>query len=91
MPKVVRTVEIINKLGLHARAAGKLVQTVNRFSAQVTLSADGQTADGRSILGLLTLGCPQGSTIRIEAQGDDAERVVKAIEKLVESRFDEDQ
>lgn len=90
MAKVVKTLEIKNRLGLHARAAGKLVQIVNKFTAQVTLTADGQTADGRSILGLLTLGCPQGSTIRIEAQGDDAERVVKAIEKLVDASFDEE-
>ena len=91
MNKVVRMLEIKNKLGLHARASALLVQTVNKFSAQVTLSADGQSADGRSILGVMTLGCPQGSAIQVEAQGDDAERVVRAIEKLVDARFNEDQ
>ena len=91
MNKVVRMLEIKNKLGLHARASALLVQTVNKFSAQVTLSADGQTADGRSILGVMTLGCAQGSAIQVEAQGDDAERVVRAIEKLVDARFNEDQ
>ena len=91
MNKVVKKLEIKNKLGLHARAAALLVQTVNRFSAHVTLSADGQSADGRSILGVLTLGCPQGSTIEVEAQGEDADRVIRAIEKLVDARFNEDQ
>ena len=91
MNRVVRTLEIKNKLGLHARAAALLVQTVNRFSSQVTLSSDGQTADGRSILGVLTLGCPQGTTIEVVAQGEDAERAVRAIEKLIDARFNEDQ
>jgi phosphocarrier protein len=54
MSKVVKKLEIKNKLGLHARAAALLVQTVNKFSAQVSISKDGQTADGRSIMGVLT-------------------------------------
>ncbi|MBM4263288.1 MAG: HPr family phosphocarrier protein [Deltaproteobacteria bacterium] len=91
MNKVAKKLEIKNKLGLHARASALLVQTVNKFSSQVTFSAEGQSADGRSILGVMTLGCPQGSTILVEAQGDDAERVVKAIEKLIDARFNEDQ
>ena len=52
---------------------------------------DGQTVDGRSILGVMTLGAPQGSKILVEAQGDDAERVIKAIEKLIDNRFNENQ
>ncbi|TMA59706.1 MAG: HPr family phosphocarrier protein [Deltaproteobacteria bacterium] len=91
MSKVVKTIEIKNKLGLHARASALLVQTVNKFSAQVSLSVDGQTVDGRSILGVMTLGAPQGSKILVEAQGDDAERVIKAIEKLIDNRFNESQ
>lgn len=91
MSKVVRKLEIKNKLGLHARAAALLVQTVNRFAAQVSVSKDGQTADGRSIMGVLTLAATQGSKIHVEASGDDAERVVKALEKLVEARFNENE
>jgi phosphotransferase system HPr (HPr) family protein len=87
--KVVKKLEIKNKLGLHARAAALLVQTVNKFSAQVSLSSDDQTADGRSILGVMTLGAPQGSKILVEAQGDDAEKAVRAIEKLLDNRFNE--
>ena len=59
MVKVVKKIEIKNKLGLHARAAALLVQTVNKFSAQVSISKDGQTADGRSIMGVLTLAAPK--------------------------------
>jgi phosphocarrier protein HPr len=91
MIKVSRKVEIKNKLGLHARAAALLVQTANRFSAQITLSKDGQTADGRSIMGVLTLAATQGSKIQIEAVGDDAEQAVKAIERLVDRRFNENE
>jgi phosphocarrier protein HPr len=89
MNKVVKKVEIKNKLGLHARAAAQLVQTVNKFSAQVTFSKDGQSADGRSIMGVLMLAAPQGTKIQIDASGEDAEKVVRAIEKLVDARFNE--
>lgn len=91
MNKVVKKFEIINRLGLHARASALLVQTVNKYSAQVKLSKDGQTADGRSIMDVLTLAATQGSKIQVEAVGEDAERVVKAIEKLIEARFNENE
>jgi len=89
MARIVKKVEIKNKLGLHARAAALLVQTVNKFSSQVTFSKDGQSTDGRSIMGVLTLAATQGSKLQVEANGDDAERVVKAIERLVDDRFNE--
>jgi len=89
MAKIVKKVEIKNKLGLHARAAALLVQTVNKFSSQVTFSKDGQSTDGRSIMGVLTLAATQGSKLQVEANGDDAERVVKAIERLIDDRFNE--
>jgi phosphotransferase system HPr (HPr) family protein len=91
MSKVVRKIEIKNKLGLHARAAALLVQTANKFAAQVSLTKDGQTADARSIMGLLTLAAARGSKIQVEASGDDAERAVKAIERLIDSRFNENE
>lgn len=90
MGRIVKKVEIKNKLGLHARAAALLVQTVNKFSSQVTFSKDGQSTDGRSIMGVLTLAATQGSKLQIEANGEDAERAVKAIERLVDDRFHED-
>ncbi len=85
--KVAKKLEIKNKLGLHARAAALLVQTVNRFSAEVQISKDGQVVDGRSIMGVLTLAATKGSKIHIEAKGTDAEEAVRAIEKLVEKKF----
>jgi phosphocarrier protein len=91
MSKVIKKLEIKNKLGLHARAAALLVQTVNKFDAQVTFSKDGQTADGRSIMGVLTLAATQGSKIQVEASGEQAERVVRAIEKLIDNRFNENE
>lgn len=91
MTKIVKKLEIKNKLGLHARAAALLVQTVNKFSAQVNVSKDGQTADGRSIMGVLTLAASQGTKIQIEASGEDAEKVVKALEKLLDNRFNENE
>lgn len=89
MARVLKKIEIKNKLGLHARAAALLVQTVNRFAAQVSIGKDGQVTDGRSIMGVLTLAATQGSKIQVEAVGEDAEQAVKAIEKLVDRRFNE--
>jgi len=87
--KIIKKIEIRNKLGVHARAAALLVQTVNKFSAQVTFSKDGQIADGRSIMGVLTLAATQGSKIQVEASGEDAEQAVRAIERLIDRRFNE--
>ena len=91
MSRVVKKIEIRNKLGVHARAAALLVQTVNKFSSQVNISKDGQTTDGRSIMGVLTLAATQGSKIQVEANGEDAERAIKAVEKLIENRFNENE
>ncbi|MGE5816951.1 MAG: HPr family phosphocarrier protein [Deltaproteobacteria bacterium] len=89
MEKITKKIEIKNKLGVHARAAALLVQTVNKFSAQVTFSKDGQIADGRSIMGVLTLAATQGSKVQVEASGEDAEQAVRAIERLIDRRFNE--
>jgi phosphocarrier protein len=89
--KVVKRFEIKNKLGLHARAAATLVQTINRFSAEVKVAKEGQVVDGRSIMGLLTLGAAMESKIQVEANGKDAEEVVRAIEKLIDKKFHEEE
>jgi phosphocarrier protein len=91
MGKVVKKLEIKNKLGVHARAAALLVQTVNKFAAHVSFSKDGQTADGRSIMEVLTLAATQGSKLQVEASGEDADKAVRAIEKLIDNRFNEDE
>jgi len=91
MDKLTKKLAIKNKLGLHARAAALLVQTVNRFEAEVTISKDGQTVDGRSIMGVLTLGATQGSEIAVEAKGKQAGEALRAVEKLVDKKFFENE
>ena len=90
MAGTAKKLEIKNKLGLHARAAALLVQTVNRFQAEVKISKDGQEVDARSIMGVLTLAATQGSKIHVEAKGSDAEEALRAVEKLVDKKFFED-
>ena len=90
MANTAKKLEIKNKLGLHARAAALLVQTVNRFQAEVKISKDGQEVDARSIMGVLTLAATQGSKIHVEAKGSDAEEALRAVEKLVDKKFFED-
>jgi phosphocarrier protein HPr len=84
------TLEIKNRLGLHARAAALLVQTVAQFDAEITVTKDDQTVNGKSILGLMMLAAGQGSRIAITADGPDAHRAVESITALVEARFNED-
>ena len=86
-----RVLRIINKRGLHARASAKFVQTVERFDAAVSVTRAGETVGGRSIMGLLTLGAAQGTTIAVVAVGEDAEAALTAIEALLASRFGEDE
>ena len=87
MDKLAKKLAIKNKLGLHARAAALLVQTVNRFDAEVTISKDGQSVDGRSIMGVLTLAATRGSEIEVAARGKQAEEAIRAVEKLVAKKF----
>ena len=91
MDSLSKTLEIKNKLGLHARAAALLVQTINKFDAEVMIAKDGQTVDGRSIMGVLTLAATQGSTIQLEARGREAENVLAAVEKLIDNKFFENE
>lgn len=86
-----RTVEIINKRGLHARASAKFVKMAAAYDAEVQVSKDGQTVDARSIMGLMMLAAGPGSEIEIAAEGDQAEQVVEALAILVAARFDEEE
>ena len=86
---VERTITIKNKLGLHARAAVKFVNTANRFKADVQVEKDGSRIDGKSILGILTLAVTQGSDITLKIDGEDAEAAWKALFDLIEQRFGE--
>ncbi len=87
----IRSVEIVNKRGLHARASAKFVKAASTFDAEVRVSKDGQTVDARSIMGLMMLAAGPGSTIEIEAEGVEAERALDALVALVSNRFDEDE
>jgi phosphocarrier protein HPr len=86
-----RTVEIINKRGLHARASAKFVKLAATFQAEVKVSKDGQTVDARSIMGLMMLAAGPGSAIEIEAEGKEAADALDALAELVSQRFDEDE
>ena len=81
---------IKNRLGLHARAAARLVQTVNRFRSDVTIERDGLEVNGKSIMGLLMLAAPQGSKIRIAVSGDDADEALAAVRQLIDDKFGEE-
>ncbi|MCX7339231.1 MAG: HPr family phosphocarrier protein [Hyphomicrobiales bacterium] len=86
---LVRDVVIVNRKGLHARATAKLVQTVERFAADVWIARCGEVVGGRSIMALLTLGAGVGTTILVAAKGDDADAAIAAIVALVDDRFGE--
>lgn len=80
---------IQNRLGLHARAAALFVQTASAFAAAVSVQKDGETVDGKSIMGLMMLAAGKGSTIEVEATGPDADACLRALEDLVQARFRE--
>ncbi|MBZ0256087.1 HPr family phosphocarrier protein [bacterium] len=84
------TFTILNVLGLHARPAMLLVQSITRMECEVTIEKDGVAADAKSIMGVLTLAAEQGSEIQVRAEGPDAEEAVQAIEKLILEKFGED-
>jgi phosphotransferase system HPr (HPr) family protein len=84
-----REVTVRNRLGLHARAAARFVHAANRFHSRVTVSRDGRTMDGKSILGILLLAASQGTALDLGAEGDDEDAAVAALAALVESGFGE--
>jgi len=87
----VRSVEIVNKRGLHARASAKFVKLAAGFEAEIRVSKDGQSVDARSIMGLMMLAAGPGSAIEIEAEGAEAVAALDALADLVARRFDEDE
>jgi phosphocarrier protein len=82
-------VEIINKLGLHARASSKLTQLASRFQCEVWLSRNGKRVNAKSILGVMMLAAAKGSRISIETNGADEAAALAAIVELIANRFDE--
>lgn len=87
---IVRVLQICNKKGLHARASAKFVQTVEQYRADVKVTRAGETVGGNSIMGLMMLAAGPGTTITVEASGQDAEAAMTAIEQLVNGRFGEE-
>lgn len=80
---------IINKLGLHARAASKFVTTANQFSSDVFLDKAGQKVNAKSIMGVMMLAASKGTELTLEVNGSDEELCSKAIIELINNRFDE--
>jgi phosphocarrier protein HPr len=85
-----REVEIVNRLGLHARAAAKLVHLAGRYRADVKLVKDGEVVDAKSILGLLMLAAAQGERVHLRCMGPDEAEAMAAVADLIARRFEED-
>lgn len=85
-----RSLPIVNRKGLHARASAKFVQLAEQFDADITISRDGMTVGGQSIMGLMMLAAGQGTTIEVSALGEDARAAIDAITELVANRFGEE-
>jgi phosphocarrier protein len=87
---IVRVLAICNKKGLHARASAKFVQTVEKFDADVRVTRGHETVGGTSIMGLMMLSAAPGTSITVEATGNEAAAVIQALTALIDSRFGED-
>jgi phosphocarrier protein HPr len=81
--------EIVNKLGLHARASAKLTQTAGQFSAEVWLSRSGRRVNAKSIMGVMMLAAGKGAKVVIEAEGADADAALAAVVQLIADKFGE--
>ena len=86
-----REVEIINKLGLHARASAKLTQVAGRFEADVWLSRNGRRVNAKSIMGVMMLAAAKGTTVVIETEGADEADALSAVAALIADKFGEDE
>ena len=86
-----RPVTVINKLGLHARAAAKFVTAASAFSSNVDISKNGQSVNGKSIMGVMMLAAAKDTSIDVQASGSDAGAALDALEQLVKGRFGEDE
>jgi phosphocarrier protein HPr len=84
-----RTIQIVNKLGLHARAAAKLVTLAQKFKCEIHVKKDGREVSGKSIMGVMMLAAAKGSRVTFRAEGADAEKALAAIEDLINRKFDE--
>jgi phosphocarrier protein HPr len=90
MTPLSRELLIINKRGLHARASAKFVQTVDAFDATITVSKDGMTVGGTSIMGLMMLAASPGSSVVVSASGNQAAEALDALDRLIQNKFGEE-
>jgi phosphocarrier protein HPr len=88
---ITKELPIINRLGLHARAAAKLVGTASRFSSTIRLQREGKSADAKSIMAVMMLAAGKGSVLLAEISGDDESEAMIALESLINDRFGEDE
>ncbi len=88
---VERELEIVNRLGLHARAAAKFVKLASGFASEITLARGEREVNGKSIMGVMMLAAARGTRLRLRAEGPDAERAAEALARLVAERFGEEE
>lgn len=88
---IVRELPIVNKRGLHARASAKFVQTAEKFDAELTVTRNGESVGGTSIMGLMMLSAGIGTTITVAASGREAEAAINAITELLANKFGEEE
>lgn len=86
----IKTFELKNKLGMHARPAAAFVKIAQQFKSDIYIERNGQTINGKSILGILTLACPYNGKLTIRAEGPDVSAAMKALGNLIENKFGED-
>jgi phosphocarrier protein HPr len=86
-----RTLQIINQLGLHARASAKFVKLASEFTSEVTLARNGQRVNGKSIMGIMMLAAGYGAEVELCADGDDEAQAVDALAALIDDGFGEDE
>lgn len=84
-------IEIINKLGLHARAAARLVTLAQTYSADIRIAKNGQQVNGKSIMGVMMLAAARGSLIQLTTDGEDENEAMQALVTLIKNRFDENE
>ena len=85
-----KELQIVNKLGIHARPAALFVKTANRFASDIFVEKDGEKVNGKSIMGLMMLAAGPGSKLTVQAQGHDASQALSELETLINRKFDED-
>lgn len=83
------SLELVNRLGLHARAASKLTKLCNQFNSEIIFDKDGKTAEGRNIMGIMLLAAAKGTVLQVTATGADEDKALAAIQQLFADRFGE--